>query len=90
MTAACLVAGGRESSRSDGPLSVPALPRRPALPQVLQELPSSASDSVRLSPPADGGRAVCHRDAVLAMAQAKASQAMLITGGRDGVVKVWR
>lgn len=73
--------------------------------QVLQELPGqpepaaagaaggagAGSQQQQAAQAAAGARAECHRDAILAMASAaQGAQRMLLTAGRDGVVKAWR
>lgn len=72
--------------------------------QVLQELPGQPDHCLGPAggPPAAGAaaaaaqvaataRADCHKDAILAMASAaQGAQRMLLTAGRDGVVKAWR
>lgn len=74
--------------------------------QVLQELPGQPEAGSSAQQQQQGGgsgaqaaahaaaaaRAECHRDAILAMASAggAGAQRMLLTAGRDGVVKAWR
>ena len=60
--------------------------------QVLQEMPTQAPVGAPGggAPPPEAARAQCHRDAVMAMASAEGAQRVLLTAGRDGVVKAWR
>lgn len=68
--------------------------------QVLQELPGqpeaatqggSGGGGVAAAHAAMSSRAECHKDAILALAAAQqGAQRMLLTAGRDGVVKAWR
>ena len=32
----------------------------------------------------------CHRDSILSLASVKLNQRLLLSGGRDGAIKVWK
>eukprot|EP00850_Spirogloea_muscicola_P001771 SM000006S19536 [mRNA] locus=s6:1491579:1504808:+ [translate_table: standard] len=57
---------------------------------VMQEPFLNSGSGVSALAAAAVDRAGCHRDAVLTLATAQVSQKLLISGSRDGAIKVWR
>eukprot|EP00850_Spirogloea_muscicola_P015320 SM000116S24241 [mRNA] locus=s116:231404:242857:- [translate_table: standard] len=57
---------------------------------VMQEPFLNSGSGVNALAAAAVDRAGCHRDAVLTLATAQVSQKLLISGSRDGAIKVWR
>eukprot|EP00850_Spirogloea_muscicola_P004936 SM000022S07150 [mRNA] locus=s22:188681:200036:+ [translate_table: standard] len=57
---------------------------------VMQEPLLNSGSGVSALAAAAVDRAGCHRDAVLTLATAQVSQKLLISGSRDGAIKVWR